>query len=55
MRGSVVERLYRDARVCQIYEGTGEMQRFVIARGLGAAGTGMTPLNTNKEKAIEFR
>ena len=27
-----VERLYRDVRVCQIYEGTSEVQRLVIAR-----------------------
>ena len=29
-----LERLYRDARVCQIYEGTGDIQRMVIARML---------------------
>lgn len=29
-----VERIYRDVRVCQIYEGTSEIQRMVIARGL---------------------
>lgn len=29
-----VERLYRDARVTQIYEGTNEVQRMVISRGL---------------------
>lgn len=28
-----VERIYRDVRVCQIYEGTSEVQRLVIARG----------------------
>jgi butyryl-CoA dehydrogenase len=27
-----VERIYRDVRVCQIYEGTSEVQRLVIAR-----------------------
>lgn len=29
-----VERIYRDVRVCQIYEGTSDVQRLVIARGL---------------------
>lgn len=29
-----VERIYRDVRVTQIYEGTSEVQRLVIARGL---------------------
>ncbi len=32
-----VERIYRDVRVCQIYEGTSDVQRMVIARQLGAA------------------
>jgi hypothetical protein len=29
-----VERIYRDVRVCQIYEGTSDVQRLVIARQL---------------------
>jgi len=29
-----VERIYRDVRVCQIYEGTSDIQRMVIARNL---------------------
>ncbi len=29
-----VERIYRDVRVCQIYEGTSDVQRLVIARNL---------------------
>ncbi len=32
-----VERIYRDVRVCQIYEGTSDVQRMVIARQLNAA------------------
>lgn len=31
-----VERIYRDVRVCQIYEGTSDIQRLVIARALAA-------------------
>ncbi|GAB4174711.1 MAG: acyl-CoA dehydrogenase family protein [Thalassobaculales bacterium] len=31
-----VERIYRDVRVCQIYEGTSDIQRMVIARALAA-------------------
>ena len=31
-----VERIYRDVRVCQIYEGTSDVQRMVIARQLAA-------------------
>jgi alkylation response protein AidB-like acyl-CoA dehydrogenase len=30
-----IERLYRDARITTIYEGTSEVQRLVIARQLG--------------------
>ena len=29
-----IERIYRDVRVCQIYEGTGEIQRLIISRDL---------------------
>jgi butyryl-CoA dehydrogenase len=31
-----VERIYRDVRVCQIYEGTSDVQRLVISRALAA-------------------
>jgi alkylation response protein AidB-like acyl-CoA dehydrogenase len=34
MRDYPVERLFRDAKVTEIYEGTSEAQRIVIARGL---------------------
>lgn len=30
-----VERIWRDARICQIYEGTSDIQRMLIARSLG--------------------
>ena len=36
-RESDVERMYRDARVITIYEGTSEIQRMIIARDLLAA------------------
>ena len=29
-----VERIYRDVRVCQIYEGTSEVQKILIGRAL---------------------
>jgi alkylation response protein AidB-like acyl-CoA dehydrogenase len=36
MRDYPVEKLFRDAKVTEIYEGTSEIQRIVIARGLRA-------------------
>jgi alkylation response protein AidB-like acyl-CoA dehydrogenase len=29
-----IERIYRDVRVCQIYEGTSDIQKILIARAL---------------------
>ena len=34
IRGITVERLYRDAKITQIYEGTNQIQRMIIARQL---------------------
>ncbi len=34
IRGTPVERLYRDAKITQIYEGTNQIQRMIIARNL---------------------
>jgi len=34
-----VERIYRDVRVCQIYEGASDIQRMVIARAIANEGT----------------
>ncbi len=34
VKGFPVERLWRDSRVCQIYEGTSDIQRLVIGRAL---------------------
>ncbi len=33
-----LERIYRDVRVCQIYEGTSDIQRLLIQRGLAGGG-----------------
>ena len=38
IRGFEVERLYRDAKICQIYEGTNQIQRAIIARELLSKG-----------------
>jgi alkylation response protein AidB-like acyl-CoA dehydrogenase len=38
-RGSVVERLFRDARAAEIYQGTSEAQRMIIAKHLGDLST----------------
>ncbi|HEY8015023.1 MAG TPA: acyl-CoA dehydrogenase family protein, partial [Dongiaceae bacterium] len=29
-----VERIYRDVRVCKIYEGTSDIQRMIISRSI---------------------
>jgi hypothetical protein len=34
IRGFEVERLYRDAKITQIYEGTNQVQRMIMARQL---------------------
>jgi alkylation response protein AidB-like acyl-CoA dehydrogenase len=39
IRGFEVERLYRDAKITQIYEGTNQIQRMIIARELLKKGT----------------
>ena len=31
---TIVERLYRDAKVTEIYEGSSEVQRMIISRGI---------------------
>ena len=36
MRDTGIERIARDVRVCQIYEGTSDIQKLIIARALGA-------------------
>jgi len=38
-RGSVAERLFRDARAAEIYQGTSEAQRMIIAKHLGDLAT----------------
>ena len=41
MKDSKVERLYRDQRLLEIGEGTSEVLRIIIARGIGVAGRAM--------------
>ena len=41
IRGFEVERLYRDAKITQIYEGTNQIQRSIIARELIANGAAL--------------
>ena len=38
MKDLPLERYYRDAKILEIYEGTSEVQRLVIARDRGSAG-----------------
>jgi acyl-CoA dehydrogenase len=35
-RGHIVERMFREVRALRIYEGTSEIQKLIIARGLVA-------------------
>jgi acyl-CoA dehydrogenase len=34
MRSTAVERLYRDARLFRIYEGTSQIQQLIVARSV---------------------
>ena len=37
LKDFLVERLYRDVRVCKIYEGTNDIQKIIISRELLSA------------------
>ena len=39
IRGFTIERLFRDAKITHIYEGTNQIQRSIIVRELLKAGT----------------
>ena len=49
LKGMEVERAYRDAKICTIYEGTNEIQRVVIAAHI----IGKIPKNENTGKATK--
>ncbi|MBU3157906.1 acyl-CoA dehydrogenase family protein [Clostridium estertheticum] len=49
LKGMEVERSYRDAKICTIYEGTNEIQRVVIAAHI----IGKMPKNENPGKATK--
>ncbi|MGH4052901.1 MAG: acyl-CoA dehydrogenase family protein [Clostridium sp.] len=49
LKGMEVERAYRDAKICTIYEGTNEIQRLVIAAHI----IGKMPKNENTGKATK--
>jgi len=49
LKGMEVERSYRDAKICTIYEGTNEIQRVVIAAHI----IGKMPKNENTGKAAK--
>ena len=54
IRGFEVERLYRDAKITQIYEGTNQIQRLIIARELMQAGaTARTALSSARTLAAD--
>src|SRR2546428_8971010 len=53
-RESDVERMYRDARVITIYEGTSEIQRMVIARDL-LAQAGQIPRSEEHTSELQSR
>ena len=46
LKGMEVERAYRDAKICTIYEGTNEIQRVVIASHI----IGKMPKNENRDR-----
>ncbi len=52
-RESDVERMYRDARVISIYEGTSEIQRMIIARDLLAPAGGVSDSTLRKSSPQE--
>lgn len=50
-RGSRIEQLFRDIRAAEIYQGTSEVQRLVIARHLIGASRGAAPAPTSPPPA----
>lgn len=56
LKGMEVERAYRDAKICTIYEGTNEIQRIVIASHIiGKMPKNDTPAGTKREPITGVR
>lgn len=52
IKGFAVERMYRDAKICTIYEGTNEIQKLVISHAILGKPAKATPVQATTPKSI---